>query len=638
MSDDTSETNLLNSLHKPGDLKLMKPHQLNQIANEMRKELIRQVNISGGHFAANLGTIELALATHYVFNTPTDSVIWDVGHQAYPHKMLTGRLDKIKTIKQKDGLAPFPKREESDYDAFGAGHSSTSISAGVGMSIAHELNAEAHNVISIIGDGGLTGGMALEALNHAGGCKTNLLVILNDNEMSISENVGALTQYFSRLLSGKLYQNVRQQSKRALSHLPRTVYSLFKRAERSFKSLFSPPGLFFEELGFDYLGPIDGHNINELISKMQQCKTIPGPKILHIKTVKGKGYAPAELDPIKYHAVKPGFLTPQSDPIKKPLPTYSQVFGQWACDVAEHDAHMAVITPAMREGSGLVEFHHRFPKQFFDVGIAEQHAVTLAAGMACKNIKPVVAIYSTFLQRAYDQLIHDVAIQNLDVTFAIDRAGLVGPDGPTHAGSFDLTYLRCIPNLIIMAPANENECYHMLNTAYQHPGPAAVRYPRGHGTGARIEASVQTLPIGKALYCRHGKNIALLCFGSVTAAAITAAESLDATVINMRFIKPLDKDTIISVAQTHSHLVTLEDNAIQGGAGSAVLECLHEHNIIKPVLQLGIPDQFIEHQSRESMLSQCCLTPEQIITKIHNHWNLTCGKKKNTQEHHAVES
>jgi 1-deoxy-D-xylulose-5-phosphate synthase len=621
MNQNTAEGDILHKIQSPTDLRKLNIEQLKTLPEEMRQQLVRSLNQCGGHFGANLGSIELTIALHYLYNTPHDKIIWDVGHQAYPHKMLTGRCNQISSIKHKLGLSPFPKRTESEYDTFGVGHSSTSIGAGVGMSIAAKLQNQSNKIVSVIGDGGLTGGMALEALNHAGGINTDILVILNDNEMSISENVGALTKYFARILSGKLYQGIRENSKKLLSRMPRKFYRWFKRSEMHVKGMIIPPGTLFEELGFNYYGPMDGHDLPQLINTLKHLQQINGPKLLHIKTVKGKGYAAAEADPIKYHAVKPGFANPEKTVVAKDTsPTYANIFGQWLCDMAAQDEKIVGITPAMREGSDLINFSKSFPDRYFDVGIAEQHAVTLAAGMACEGLKPVVAIYSTFLQRAYDQLIHDVAIQNLDVTFAIDRAGLVGPDGPTHAGSFDLSYLRCIPNMVVMAPANENECRQMLFTAYQHTGPAAVRYPRGKGTGATVEKTMQTINIGEATYCRHGQSIAILSFGTTCAPAIAAAEKLNATVVNMRFIKPLDKETILKVANNHSYIVTIEDNAIMGGAGSAVIEFLQQQKIMIPVLQLGIPDTFIQHQTRKEMLELCKLDCNGIIQQVHQHW------------------
>nr|MDQ2995274.1 1-deoxy-D-xylulose-5-phosphate synthase [Pseudomonadota bacterium] len=523
------------------------------------------------------------------------------------HKILTGRRDRLHTIKQYQGLSPFPKRSESEYDTFGVGHSSTSISAALGMAIAAGIAGRTDHGIAVIGDGGLTGGMAFEALNHAGSTEANLLIVLNDNDMSISPNVGALTHYLTRILSGKVYTSLREGSKKVLNKMP-PMKDLVKRTETHLKGMITP-GTLFEELGIHYFGPIDGHDLSMLLPTLQNLKDLPGPKLLHVVTTKGKGYAPAEADPVEYHAVKPGFVNPQNEcaPSSAKKLSYSEIFGEFICDIAEHDKRLVAITPAMREGSGMVEFHQRFPAQYCDVGIAEQHSVTLAAGLACEGIKPIVAIYSTFLQRAYDQLIHDVALQNLDVTFAIDRAGIVGPDGPTHAGNFDLSYLRCIPNMVVMAPSNENECRQMLYTAYQYPGPAAVRYPRGTGTGATIEKAMHLLELGKAEMLREGKAIAILAFGSMVPPALTAGTALNATVVNMRFVKPLDENLIKHIANQHALIVTVEENAIMGGAGSAVNEVLFANNLQCKVLNLGIPDQFIEHGNPKQLLADCGL-------------------------------
>lgn len=605
---------LLSRINDPADLRKLPESALPTLAVELRQYLIDQLDRCGGHFGANLGTIELTIALHYVFNTPEDRLIWDVGHQAYPHKILTGRRDQIHTVKQPNGLAPFPKRGESPHDCFGTGHSSTSIGAALGMAVGAHLNGEDRKSIAVIGDGGLTGGQALEALNHGGAIDPNMLVILNDNKMSISENVGALSQYLGRILSGKTYSHFREGSKKILEKVP-AIWNFAKKTEAHLKGLLVP-GTIFEELGFNYVGPIDGHDLPLLISTLQTLKELKGAKLLHIITVKGKGYAPAEAAQIDYHAVKPGFHSKTEKQSTAPKLTYSDVFGQWLCDTAARDKKLIGITPAMREGSGMVEFAKQFPDRYFDVGIAEQHALTFAAGLACEKTKPVVAIYSTFLQRAYDQLIHDIALQNLDVTFGIDRAGLVGSDGPTHAGSFDLTYLRCIPNMVVMAPTDENECYHMLTAAYEYAGPAAVRYPRGSGTGVAIQKNDEMIPIGKSITVRSGKKIALLVFGSLLSEAIKAAETLDATVINMRFIKPIDETIILAMANTHALLVTIEENAIMGGAGSAVSECLAKHGKITPILQLGLPDLFIEHGDHKVMLAECGLDATGILEAI----------------------
>lgn len=597
---------LLTQIESPADLRRLPETALATLAQELRAFLIHTLDQCGGHFGANLGTVELAIAVHYIFNTPEDRVIWDVGHQAYAHKVLTGRRDLLHTIRTTGGLAPFPARTESSYDAFGVGHSSTSISAALGMAIAAQQQQNPRQSIAIIGDGGLTGGMAFEALNHAGSIDANVLVILNDNKMSISENVGALTNYLARILSGKVYSTFREGSKKMLSVLP-SVKAFAKRTETHMKGMVTP-GTLFEELGFHYFGPIDGHDLSTLLPMLHNLRALKGPRLLHIVTEKGKGYAPAEKAPITYHAVKPGFTTAKPD-IKTPsaLPTYSDVFGAWLCDMAAKDPQLIAITPAMCEGSGMVQFSKTYPRRYIDVGIAEQHSLTLAAGMACEGLKPVVAIYSTFLQRAYDQFIHDVALQNLDVTLALDRAGLVGGDGATHNGNFDLSYLRCVPNLVLMAPSDENECRQMLYTAYQHKGPAAVRYPRGKGTGITPEKKMHAIPIGTAEIRKKGTKIALLAFGSMLTPALQAAEKLHATVVNMRFIKPLDTQMLAQIAGSHTLLVTIEENAIAGGAGSAVNEWLAAAGYAKAVLNLGLPDQFVEHGDPEVLLAQCGL-------------------------------
>lgn len=606
---------LLERILSPTDLRKLAEPELPIVADEMRQFIIDTLNKCGGHFGANLGTVELAIALHYIFNTPDDRLIWDVGHQAYPHKILTGRRNLLHTIRQTGGLAPFPCCHESQYDAFGVGHSSTSISAALGMAIAAQQQHSNRQAIAIIGDGGLTGGMAFEALNHAGNSDADLLVILNDNEMSISENVGALTNYLSRILSSKLYTTFREGSKKVLSHLP-SVKALAKRTESHFIGMVTP-GTLFEELGFHYFGPIDGHDLHILLPMLRNLRELKGPRLLHIVTAKGKGYPPAEADPIEYHAVKSGFITPTPAVMTSiAKPTYSEVFGEWLCDMAAEDQQLIAITPAMCEGSGMVEFAQQFPSRYIDVGIAEQHSLTLAAGIACEGLKPVVAIYSTFLQRAYDQLIHDIALQNLDVTLAIDRAGLVGGDGATHNGSFDLTYLRCIPNLVIMTPADENECRQMLYTAYQYPGPAAVRYPRGHGTGAAITSTMITLPIGRAEIKRHGKHIAILAFGSMLTPALQAGNALNATVVNMRFVKPLDEQLLTELVANHDLLVTVEENVIAGGAGSAVGEYLAAHRHDIALLQLGLPDRFIEHGDPARLLADCGLDAVSIEQAI----------------------
>lgn len=621
---------LLFTINTPADLRQLSEDQLPELAKELREFIIDALNQCGGHFAANIGTLELAIALHYVYNTPEDKVIWDVGHQAYPHKVLTGRRDYLTTIRQPDGLAPFLDRNESPYDAFSVGHSSTSISAALGIAIANQTETNPPKAVAIIGDGGMTAGMAFEALNHAGSRHTNLLVILNDNDMSISPNVGGLNNYLARILSSRVYSTFREGSKKVLAKMP-PVLELAKRTETHMKGMLAP-GTLFEELGFNYIGPIDGHDLPLLIKTLKNMHELSGPQFLHVRTVKGKGYAPAEKDPVKYHAVKPGFLDEDkatenkieneinleinSQPKKLSKPTYSEIFGEWLCDMAAQDSKLIAITPAMCAGSGMVQFAKDFPERYHDVAIAEQHSVTLAAGMACAGKKPIVAIYSTFLQRAYDQLIHDVCLPNLDVTFAIDRAGIVGGDGPTHHGDFDLSYLRCIPNIIVMAPADENECRQMLYTAYEFPGPAAVRYPRGTGPGVAVQKNLQLLPIGKAEISRQGKNIAILAFGSMLHPAMIAGEQLNATVVNMRFIKPLDTALIKQLVNNHELLVTVEENTILGGAGSAVNEFLSKENLSCEILNLGLPDKFIEHGIPSETLKKYGLDAQGIVKAI----------------------
>jgi 1-deoxy-D-xylulose-5-phosphate synthase len=595
----------LAAIESPADLRRLPESELPALARELRAYLIESVASSGGHFGAGLGVVELTVALHYLYDTPGDRLVWDVGHQCYPHKILTGRRDRITTIKQKDGLAPFPKREESEYDTFGVGHSSTSVSAALGMAIAAQRAGDPRRIVAVMGDGAATAGMAFEALNHGGDVEPDLLVVLNDNGMSISENVGAMSKMLARLLTSRTLNRIRERAKQAM---PRNglLWRFAKRWEEHAKGMFVPSTL-FEELGFHYTGPIDGHDLPQLLQSLGTVKNLEGPQLLHIVTTKGKGYAPAERAQIDYHAVGP--FDPNAGIARKAAskPTYTSVFGDWLCDMAAADPRLYAITPAMREGSGLVRFSKEFPQRYFDVGIAEQHAVTLAAGMACEGAKPVVAIYSTFLQRAYDQLVHDVALQNLDVTFAIDRAGLVGPDGATHAGSFDLTYLRCVPNMLVMAPADEHECRAMLSTAFLHPGPAAVRYPRGSGSGVAAGTDLATLPIGQAELRRRGHAIALLAFGSMVAPSLRAAEALDATLANMRFVKPLDETLLLELARTHAALATIEENAIAGGAGSGVAECLAAHGIEVPILHLGLADSFLEHGSREELLAEAGL-------------------------------
>ena len=613
---------LLTALGSPSDLRKLPAGELENVAKELRQYLIDTVSQMGGHFAAGLGTVELTVALHYVFDTPHDRLVWDVGHQAYPHKVLTGRRDRLRTIKLKDGLAPFPTRSESEYDTFGVGHSSTSISAALGMAIAAAHKQERRRVVAVIGDGALSAGMAFEALNHAGSLDTDMLVILNDNDMSISENVGAFSNYFARVLSGKLYATLREGGKKVLKRMP-TVWELARRSEEHMKGMVLP-GTIFEEMGFNYIGPIDGHDIGALVATLRNLRDMKGPQFLHVITRKGKGYAPAEADPIKWHG--PGPFDPKSGVIFKEKasgPTYSQVFGQWLCDMAELDPRVVAITPAMREGSGLVEYSKRFADRYFDVAIAEQHAVTLGAGMACEGLRPVVAIYSTFLQRAYDQLIHDVALQKLPVTFAIDRAGLVGGDGATHQGSYDLSYLRCIPNLVVMAPADENECRQMLFTAVQSAVPAAVRYPRGQGPGVAIEQTLRALPIGKAQMRREGRSgLAIVAVGAMVPMCERIAEKLDATLVNLRFVKPMDEELIVRIATTHRALVTVEENVVAGGAGSAIHECLAAHGLSLPALNLGIPDRFIEHGSREDCLAAAGLDAPSLEAAITRWWHV----------------
>ena len=611
---------LLDSIESPADLRALAEGDLAPLATELREFLIHTVGQMGGHLAAGLGTVELAVALHYVFDTPYDRLVWDVGHQAYPHKVLTGRRRRLGSIKQRGGLAPFPARAESVYDSFGVGHAGTSISAALGMAIANRKAGSDRRVVAIIGDGAMSAGLAWEALNHAGSLDVDLLVVLNDNDMSISENVGALSRYFARLLSGRMYSHLREGSKKVLRAMP-AAWELARRSEVHAKGMVLP-GTLFEELGFNYIGPVDGHDVATLVATLRNMRLLPGPQFLHIVTQKGKGYAPAEADPIKWHG--PGPYDPASGTLFKEQssgPTYSQVFGQWLCDMAEQDARIVAITPAMREGSGMVEFEKLFPDRYFDVAIAEQHAVTLAAGLACDGLRPVVAIYSTFLQRAYDQLIHDVALQRLPVVFAIDRAGLVGGDGATHQGEFDLSYLRCIPNLVVMTPADENECRQMLYTAVSQDQPAAVRYPRGRGPGVAVDRKLQALTIGRAETRRRGgSGLALLAFGTMVAPATAVAESLDATLVNMRFVKPLDDELIAAIAADHRAIVTLEENVVAGGAGSAVLEVLQRIDCGIPVLQIGVPDGFVEHGSREDNLAAAGLDGHAIRAAIERFW------------------
>jgi len=610
---------LLESINFPAELRELPEHVLPQLAQELRAFLIDSLSRTGGHFASNLGVVELTIALHYVFNTPEDRLVWDVGHQSYPHKILTGRRNQMHTLRQLHGISGFPKRTESIYDSFGVGHSSTSISAALGMAIAAHRQHEPRKVVAIIGDGAMTAGMAFEALNHAGWEGANLLVILNDNDMSISPNVGALSNYLAKILSSKFYSSVREGGKHVLSHIPfpLPMRELVKRTEEHVKGMLIQ-GTLFEELGFNYIGPVDGHDLHSLITTLRNMKDLNGPQFLHLVTKKGKGFAVAEQEPCIYHGVT-AFNKFTGEIEKKPVvtPTYTQVFGDWLCDMAAQDDKLVAITPAMCEGSGMVDFVQRYPQRFFDVGIAEQHSVTLAAGLACEGLKPVVAIYSTFLQRAYDQLIHDIALQQLPVLFAIDRAGLVGADGPTHAGAFDLAFLRCIPELLIMTPSDENECYQMLTTGFQYrKGPSAVRYPRGSGVGTPIAKNSATLPIGTAEMRRSGQKVAFLVFGTLLNDVLSVAEQLDATVINMRFGKPLDVEKVINAAMQHQLLVTVEEGCVMGGAGSAVNETLHAQGKMVAVLNLGLPDKFIEHGSQAALLAQCGLSRAGILQAV----------------------
>ncbi|WP_150302293.1 1-deoxy-D-xylulose-5-phosphate synthase [Pseudomonas profundi] len=614
-------TPLLDRISDTDVLRGMDEESLPQLADELRAFLLWTVGQTGGHFGAGLGVIELTLALHYVYQTPEDRLVWDVGHQAYPHKILTGRRELMHTLRQKEGLAAFPRRAESPYDTFGVGHSSTSISAALGMAIASRLQGLDRRSVAVIGDGAMTAGMAFEALNHASDVGADMLVVLNDNDMSISRNVGGLSNYLAKILSSRTYSHMREGSRKVLSKIPK-AWELARRTEEHAKGMLVP-GTLFEELGWNYIGPIDGHDLPLLISTLRNMRGLPGPQLLHVVTQKGKGFSPAEADPIGYHAItklEPSrSASPPSGPAKL---KYSAVFGQWLCDMAALDKRLVGITPAMKEGSDLVAFSERFPDRYFDVAIAEQHAVTLAAGMACDGVKPVVAIYSTFLQRAYDQVVHDVAVQNLDVLFAIDRAGLVGEDGPTHAGSFDLSFLRCLPNMMIMAPADENETRQMLTTGFLHHGPAAVRYPRGTGTGVAIDSMLQPLPIGKGIVTRQGQRVAILCFGTLHANALVAAEALNATVANMRFVKPLDTELLNQLIEQHELLVTLEENAVMGGAGSAVNEWLMAQGINQPVLNLGLPDIYVEHAKPSEMLAECGLDAAGIERSIRDRLSL----------------
>ena len=610
---------LLDTLQSPIDLRRLSRTQLPQVADEVRQCVLDNVSQTGGHLSSNLGTVELTVALHYVFNTPEDRVVWDVGHQTYPHKILTGRRDRMPTLRQLGGLSGFPRRDESEYDTFGVGHSSTSISAALGMALAARQKGESRHAIAVIGDGAMTAGMAFEALNHAGVEDCKLLVILNDNDMSISPPVGALNRYLAQLMSGRFYAAAKEGAKQVLKAAP-PLFELAKRFEEHAKGMVVPATL-FEKFGFNYIGPIDGHDLDSLIPTLENIKHLEGPQFLHVVTRKGQGYQRAEADPIAYHG--PGKFDPAVGivpPATPPKTTFTQVFGQWLCDMAAHDERLVGITPAMREGSGMVEFHKRFPKRYFDVGIAEQHAVTLAAGLACEGLKPVVAIYSTFLQRGYDQLIHDVALQNLPVVFALDRAGLVGADGATHAGAFDIPYIRCLPNMGLACPADERECRQLLSTAFACQHPVAVRYPRGAGVGVAPLAGLDMLPCGKAEIRRQGRGLAVLAFGPMLYPALHAAEQLDATVVNMRWVKPLDTELLAQIAKDHDRIVTVEEGAVMGGAGSAVAEALHAMGLTRPLLQLGLPDVFIEHGDPAKLLAMQGLDAIGIEAAIRQRW------------------
>ena len=617
---DRPDTPLLDQVNQPEQLREFNDDQLLQLADELRAYMLYSVGISGGHFGAGLGVVELTVALHYVFNTPHDRLVWDVGHQTYPHKILTGRREQLQTMRQEGGLSGFPKRSESEFDTFGVGHSSTSLSAALGMAMASAQKGEERKTVAVIGDGAMTAGMAFEAINHASHVDKDLLVVLNDNQMSISRNVGGLSTYFSKLWSSKFYNQLRESGKKALSGMPQTA-SFVKLTEEYMKGMISPSTI-FEELGFNYIGPIDGHDLPLLTRTLKRLKELKGPVLLHIITHKGKGFEPAENDPVGYHALTK--IEPKSDVSKSeeasepkaPKLKYQQVFGDWLCDMAEQDPLLVGITPAMCEGSGMLEFSQRFPERYEDVAIAEQHAVTLAAGMACEGIKPVVAIYSTFLQRGYDQLIHDVALQNLDVLFALDRAGLVGEDGASHAGAYDMSYLRCIPNMVVMTPSDENETRQLLYTGYRYQGPAAVRYPRGTGPGATIEKTMAELPLGKGIVRREGTRVAILNFGTLLPTALQVGDQLNATVADMRFVKPLDKELVSQLATDHDLLVTLEEGSVAGGAGSAVSEYLADQSIVIPILQLGLPDTFVDHGSHAQQLSRVGLDAEQIQSRI----------------------
>lgn len=607
--------NILNEINNPDDLKLLDEEQLRDLCTELREFLVDTLDVSGGHFASSLGATELTVALHYIYNTPHDNIVWDVGHQTYIHKILTGRKDKLVTIKKDGGISGFPKRAESEYDAFGVGHSSTSISAALGMAAADRLQNKLSNTIAVIGDGAITGGMAFEALNHAGGIKEDMLVVLNDNEMSISDNVGGLSAHFSKIISGGFYNALREKGKEVLKNIP-PMFDLVKKVETQTKGMFVPAN-FFEDIGFYYVGPVDGHDVKELVKTLRILKQHKGPKLLHIITKKGKGYTKAESDPIKFHHVAPSFHTGEEAAAKVSKPTYSNIFGDWICRKAGKDKKLVGITPAMKEGSDLIRFAEEYPDRYFDVAIAEQHAVTFAGGLACQGLKPVVAIYSTFLQRAYDQVIHDVALQNLDVLYAVDRAGLVGADGATHDGSFDLSFMRCIPNHVIMTPSDENETHHMLELGYEYKGPAMVRYPRGAGIGAKIADSLD-LELGKAKIIRKGTKIAILNFGTLLPIAKQVADKYDATVIDMRFVKPLDESMIEEICKSHDILLTLEENSIAGGAGSAVNEYIIAKDLAKKVTirNFGLKDEFLNHGTKDLLLDYSNISVEKISKEI----------------------
>lgn len=609
---------VLDRANTPEQLRHLSEAELPALADELRAELLYRVGQSGGHFAAGLGVVELTIALHYVFDTPKDRLVWDVGHQAYPHKILTGRREAMSGIRSRNGLAAFPRRSESEYDTFGVGHSSTSISAALGMAIASQLKGEDRKAIAVIGDGAMTAGMAFEALNHAPEVNANMLVVLNDNDMSISRNVGGLSNYLAKILSSRTYASMREGSKKVLSRLP-GAWEIARRSEEFAKGILQP-GTLFEELGWNYIGPIDGHDLPTLIATLRNMRDLKGPQFLHVVTKKGKGFAPAESDPIAWHAINKQPAADAPAVAKSTAPRYSNVFGQWLCDMAATDDKLVGITPAMKEGSDLIAFSEQYPERYFDVAIAEQHAVTLAAGFACEGLKPVVAIYSTFLQRAYDQLIHDVCVQDLDILLAIDRAGLVGEDGPTHAGSFDISYLRCLPGMVIMTPSNENELRQQLTTGYQYPGAAAVRYPRGTGPNVAIDSHLTAQPIGKAVVRRSGEKLAILAFGTLLNNAISVAEQLNATLVDMRFVKPLDEALLRELADTHSHFVTLEENSIMGGAGSAVSEFYAAEGRLIDLLHLGLPDRYVEHASPAQMHAECGLDSAGILNAIQQRW------------------